>query len=134
MNSKSMFCAAMALAFMSPPIALASPNLAGKTVQLIIASGPGSGFDAWGRTVAHNIGRHLPGNPTIVPQNMPGAGGFTAANYIYNIAPKDGTALGLIQSATALAQISGIPGARFDATKMSWLGTTTIESPRLRRL
>ena len=87
-----MFCAAMALTFMTAPMALASPNLAGKTVQLIIASGPGSGFDAWGRAVAHNIGRHLPGNPTVVPQNMPGAGGLTAANYIYNIAPKDGTA------------------------------------------
>ena len=128
MNSKSMFCAAMALAVMTTPMALASPNLAGKNVQLIIASGPGSGFDAWGRAVAHNIGRHLPGNPTIVPQNMPGAGGYTAANYIYNIAPKDGTAFGLIQSATALAQISGIPGARFDAAKITWLGTTTIES------
>jgi tripartite-type tricarboxylate transporter receptor subunit TctC len=122
-----MFCAVMALAFMTAPVASASPNLAGKTVQLTIPSGPGSGFDAWGRTVAHNIGRHLPGDPTVVPQNMPGAGGFTAANYIYNIAPKDGTALGLIQSATALAQMTGMPGARFDATKITWLGTTTTE-------
>ena len=63
---------------------------------MVIASGPGGGFDLWGRMVARHIGKHLPGKPNVVPQNMPGAGGFVAANHIYNVAPKDGTAMAII--------------------------------------
>ena len=59
-----------------------TPNLAGKTVQMVIGFGPGGGYDLWARTVAKHIGKHLPGNPTVVPQNMPGAGSFTAAAHI----------------------------------------------------
>src|SRR3954449_12446050 len=73
-----------------------APNLAGKTVQMIIGFGPGGGYDLWGRTVGRHIGKYLPGNPTVVPQNMPGAGSFVAANNIYTLAPKDGTVMGII--------------------------------------
>ena len=66
-----------------------APTLAGKTVTMIIAAGAGDGgLNVWGRIVARHIGRNLPGNPTVVAQNMPGAGGFVAANHIYNVAPK----------------------------------------------
>jgi tripartite-type tricarboxylate transporter receptor subunit TctC len=78
--------------------------------------------------VARFIGSHLPGNPTIVPQNMPGAGSYAAAAYIYNIAPKDGTAMGIIDSDAPLGPIFGETGARFDPVKMSWLGTPTTET------
>jgi len=101
---------------------------AGKTVNLIIGFGPGGGYDLWARILARHIGRHLPGNPTVTPQNMEGAGSYRAANFIYNVAPKDGTAFALIARDTPLGPLTGAPGAQFDATKLSWLGTPAIET------
>src|SRR3954467_14443828 len=95
---------------------------AGKTVTLIIGFGTGGGYDLWGRTVARHIGKHLPGKPTGVPQNMPGAGSYVAARHLYAAAPKDGTVFGIIARDAALGPLSNAPGARFDATKISWLG------------
>ncbi len=103
-------------------------TFAGKTVNMIIGFGTGGGYDLWGRTVARHIGRHLPGNPNVVPQNMEGAGSFRAANFIYNVAPKDGTAIALIARDAVLGPLIGTPGAQFDATKLSWLGTPAIET------
>ena len=94
----------------------AGETLAGKTVTLIIGFGAGGGYDLWGRLVARHIGRHLPGNPTVVPQNMPGAGSYVAASHIYVAAPKDGTMFAIIARDAALGPLSGAPGARFDAT------------------
>ena len=104
-------------------------TLADKTVTMIIASGPGGGFDLWGRMVARHIGRHLPGRPNVVPQNMPGAGGFVAANHLYNVAPKDGTAMAIMPAGTPLGPIMGASGARFDATRFNWVGTPATETP-----
>ena len=120
--------AVAALAALTAPVAAQAPSLAGKNVQMIIGSGSGGGYDLWGRVVARHIGKHLPGNPTVVPQNMPGAGSFTAANYIYNVAPKDGTAMGIIASPAVLGPITGAPGARFDPTRITWLGSPTKET------
>src|SRR4029078_2444269 len=66
----------------------------GKSVRMLIGYGPGGGYDIYGRLVAEFLPRHLPGNPTIIAQNMPGAGSFVAAKYVYDVAPKDGTVLG----------------------------------------
>src|SRR3954452_1724666 len=66
----------------------------GKTVRLIIGYGPGGGYDIYGRLAAEFLGRHIPGNPTIVPVNMPGGGSLKAIDYLYNVAPQDGTHLG----------------------------------------
>jgi tripartite-type tricarboxylate transporter receptor subunit TctC len=106
----------------------AGDSLAGKSVAMIIGFGPGGGYDLWGRTVGRHIGRHLPGTPSVVPQNMPGAGSYAAASYIFNIAPKDGTVLGIIARDAALGPLSGAPGARFDPTRLSWIGTPTKET------
>jgi tripartite-type tricarboxylate transporter receptor subunit TctC len=95
---------------------------------MIIGFGAGGGYDLWGRTVGRHIGRHLPGAPTVIPQNMPGAGSYAAASYIFNIAPKDGTVLGIIARDAALGPLSGATGARFDPTKLSWIGTPTKET------
>ncbi len=103
-------------------------SLAGRSVQMIIGFGPGGGYDLWGRTVGRAIGRHLPGHPNVVPQNMPGAGSYVAASYIYNIAPKDGSVLGIIARDAALGPISGAAGARFDPVRLSWIGTPTKET------
>jgi tripartite-type tricarboxylate transporter receptor subunit TctC len=105
-----------------------TPNLAGKTVTMIIGFGPGGGYDRWGRVVAAHIGKHLPGKPTVISQNMPGGGSFNAANNIYTVAPKDGTAMAIIARDAPLGPISGMPGARFDSLKMTWLGTPTTET------
>jgi tripartite-type tricarboxylate transporter receptor subunit TctC len=117
----------IALAVATPATAQA-PSLAGKNVTMLIGFGPGGGYDAWGRVVARHIGRHLPGNPNVVPQNMPGGGSFNAANNIYTIAPKDGTVLGIIARDAALGPLTGAPGARFDPLKISWVGTPTTET------
>jgi tripartite-type tricarboxylate transporter receptor subunit TctC len=112
----------------APARAQAGPSLAGKNVQMLIGFGAGGGYDLWGRVVARHIGQHLPGSPTVVPQNMPGAGSFVAANNIYNLAPKDGSVMGIIARDAALGPITGAVGARFDPTKITWLGTPTTET------
>jgi tripartite-type tricarboxylate transporter receptor subunit TctC len=106
----------------------AGPFAGGKPLTMIIGFGPGGGYDLWGRVVARYIGKHLPGNPNAVPQNMPGAGSYTAASNIYNIAPKDGTVMGIIARDAALGPLTGQPGARFDPQKISWIGTPTTET------
>jgi tripartite-type tricarboxylate transporter receptor subunit TctC len=116
----------LAVSAIASAIALAS--MPASAAQMIIGFGPGGGYDLWGRTVARHIEKHVPGNPNFVPQNMPGAGSFNAANYIYNVAPKDGTVIGIIARDAALGPLTGAQGARFDATKMTWLGTPTTET------
>jgi tripartite-type tricarboxylate transporter receptor subunit TctC len=101
---------------------------AGKQVKMIIGLGTGGGYDLWARMVARHIGKHLPGNPTVISQNMEGAGSFRAASYMYSQAPKDGTVMALIARDASLGPITGNSGAQFDPTKFSWLGTTTTET------
>ena len=121
--------AIFALVLTSPIAAQpAGDSLAGKSVSMIIGFGAGGGYDLWGRTVGRHIGRHLPGAPTVIPQNMPGAGSYAAASYIFNIAPKDGSVLGIIARDAALGPLSGATGARFDPTRLSWIGTPTKET------
>ncbi len=101
---------------------------AGKTVSMIIGFGPGGGYDTWGRLVAGHIGAHLPGNPSVVAQNLPGGGSYRAASFIYHQAPNDGTTLALIARDAVLGPLTGEPGALFDATKFSWIGTPATET------
>ena len=97
----------------------------GKTVGINIGYGAGGGYDTYGRVLARHLGRHIPGNPIVVPKNMPGAGALKAANYIYNSAPKDGTELGLVASSTLMEPLLGNDQAQFDASKYTWLGSMT---------
>jgi tripartite-type tricarboxylate transporter receptor subunit TctC len=118
----------LACLLIAPAFAAAQPaEPLGKQVTLIIGFGPGGGYDLWGRLVARHIAKHLPGHPTVVPQNMPGAGSYVAASHIYAAAPRDGTVFAIVARDAALGPLSGAPGARFDATKMSWLGSPTRE-------
>jgi tripartite-type tricarboxylate transporter receptor subunit TctC len=94
----------------------------GKNVNFIIGTAPGGGYDAYSRLIAHHIGKHLPGQPSVVPQNMPGAAGIRAANYLYNVAPKDGTVIGMVDQAVYLDQILGTAGLTVDASKFNWIG------------
>jgi len=93
----------------------------GKTLRMLIGYGPGGGYDIYGRLVAEFLPRHLPGHPTIIPQNMPGAGSFVAAKYIYDVAPKDGTVLGSLAQTLALDSMTNT-SAKLDVAKMPYIG------------
>lgn len=105
MTSRLFLTTAVLLAEMQVTFAQAPATnyYAGKTVYMIIGFGAGGGYDLWARTVARHIGKHLPGNPTVVSQNMQGGGSFVAAAPIYTAAPKDGTAMGIIARDAPLA-------------------------------
>ena len=125
-NNNGRFGMSRILPFVLAPLlalpAHAQPvDLAGKTVTLAISTPAGGGYDLYGRVVARHIGRYLPGNPVVVPQNMPGAGSLIAANWLYNQAAKDGTAIAIIPSATLFENLLGNTSARFDARKFHWL-------------
>ena len=93
----------------------------GKTLRLLIGYGPGGGYDIYGRLVAEFLPRHLPGNPTIIPQNMPGGGSFVAAKYMYEAAPKDGTVLGSLAQTLALDSVVNAK-TKIDVAKMPYIG------------
>jgi tripartite-type tricarboxylate transporter receptor subunit TctC len=94
----------------------------GKTITLQIGYGPGGGYDLYARQLARFYGRHVPGEPTVVTQNVPGAGSLKLANQIYNAAPKDGTVIAAIGREQVTAKLFGVTGVQFDATKMNWIG------------
>ena len=100
----------------------------GKTVTIVVSTSTGGGYDAMARTIARHIGRHVPGNPNFVIRNMPGAGGIAAVNWLFNVAEKDGTTLGLVSNATPLEPLFGTKEARYDATRFNWLGTPSFET------
>jgi tripartite-type tricarboxylate transporter receptor subunit TctC len=94
----------------------------GKTITLQIGYVPGGGYDLYARQLARYYGLHVAGQPTVVTQNVPGAGSLKLANQIYNVAPRDGTTIGSIGREQVTAKLFGVPGVQFDATKMSWIG------------
>ena len=112
---------------------LALPNVAradsvadfykGKSINIIVGFGPGGGYDLYARTLAQHLGRHIPGNPSIVVQNMTGAGSVRAANFVYNSAPKDGTTIAAVNQNMPMYQLLGGKAAQFDASKLAWIGS-----------
>src|SRR5262249_11829143 len=96
------------LALAMPGPAAAEPDFySGKSIQVLIGFSAGGGYDVYARTLARHMGRHIPGNPRLVPQNMPGAGSLKAANYLYNVAPRDGTAIGTFAPGMAVEPLLG---------------------------
>ena len=100
---------------------------AGKNLELYIGYSVGGGYDLYARTIARHIGKHIPGNPTVVVKNMEGAGSLRLANWLYNVAPKDGTVFGTIGRGTPFDPLLGHKGASFDATKFTWIGSANHE-------
>jgi tripartite-type tricarboxylate transporter receptor subunit TctC len=94
----------------------------GKEITLSMGFGPGGGYDTYGRLFARHFGRFVPGNPNVVPKNVPGAGSMKLANEIYNVAKKDGTELGLFAASTALEPLFGTAEAKYETTKYTWIG------------
>jgi tripartite-type tricarboxylate transporter receptor subunit TctC len=113
-----------ALAF-APHAAKAQDFYRGRTVTLYVGFGVGGTYDLYARAVAQHLGRHIPGSPTVVVVNMPGAGGIAAANYMYRVAPKDGTALALTAQSVATDQLFGVEGIQYDVRRFIWVGRIT---------
>jgi len=99
----------------------------GRTVTIDIGYSAGGGYDIYARVLARHLGDHIPGNPTVIPQNMPGAGSLKVVNYLYNIAPKDGTVLATFARGMAMEPLLDKQGIEFDAQKLTWIGSITNE-------
>jgi tripartite-type tricarboxylate transporter receptor subunit TctC len=97
----------------------------GKTINMVIGFSVGGGYDLYGRLVARHIGKHIPGKPNVVPQNMTGAGSLRAAMYTYSVAPKDGTVIGVFGRTVPTTPLLSPTSAQFDGTKFTWLGSVT---------
>jgi tripartite-type tricarboxylate transporter receptor subunit TctC len=103
--------------------AAAGEFYAGKTLEIVVPSGAGTdSYDTLSRLVARHLGRHLAGNPNVIVENMPGAGGIRAANQLYNLAPRDGTVIGMLDESIYETQLFKMPALRADVTKMNWIG------------
>ena len=105
----------------------------GKTVTMMIGVSAGGEYDLHARLIARHIGKYIPGSPSVVAQNMTGAAGVTMTNYLYNVAPKDGSYLGMIQNGMPIAQVLGTPNLQFDTGKFQWIGSIspTVETMAL---
>jgi tripartite-type tricarboxylate transporter receptor subunit TctC len=99
----------------------------GKTIELYIGYDPGGGYDTYARLVARHIGKHIPGNPDVVPKNMPGAGSVKLANWLWEAAPKDGTVFGAISRGAPFEPVLGNDKAKFKANKYTWVGSANNE-------
>jgi tripartite-type tricarboxylate transporter receptor subunit TctC len=100
----------------------------GKQVRIIVGSATGGGYDLYARHLARYLGKHIPGNPTVIVQNMPGAGGLAATNHLYARAPRDGLAIGIVQGTLTYAQVAKSPQAMFDMQQFGWLGSANMTS------
>jgi len=108
---------------------LAEPSFyAGRQITFIAGSGVGGGYDLLTRLAARHLGRLIPGHPTVIVQNMPAAGSLAATNHVYNVAPKDGTVIALIQRGMLLAKLANPSGVRFELDKLNWLGSLNSET------
>jgi tripartite-type tricarboxylate transporter receptor subunit TctC len=114
-------------ALVAAPLA-AAQSYAGKTVSVIVGFKPGGGYDAVARVLARHLSKHLPGQPNVIVQNMPGGNSIIAANYLYNIARPDGLTLGTFNRNLPIAQLTGVAGVKFDMLQFAWIGSVANET------
>ena len=124
---------ASALALLLSPVAVQAQGAAdfykGKTVSIIVSTGAGGGYDSLARGLARHLPKYIPGTPNMIVQNMPGGGHMLAANYVYSVAPKDGSVLAALNQNVPSHQVLDGAGARYDANKFIWLGRFTEGNP-----
>jgi len=125
MAARAIVLAFAALSVLAPVHAAdtAAPFYKGKQIIMLIASGAGGGYDAYARTLARYLPKYIPGNPTIVPKNVPGAGGLIAANTLYNTTAPDGLTFAALTNGVAMDPLFGETAGRFEAQKFNWLGS-----------
>jgi tripartite-type tricarboxylate transporter receptor subunit TctC len=104
------------------PASAQEPFYKGKQIRIVISTGVAGGYAEYARVLTEHMGKHIAGHPSFLVQSMPGAGGLTAANWLYANAPQDGTTIGIVHSTVPLAPLWGSKGARFDTLKLHWLG------------
>ncbi len=123
----ALLAAAIVLALAGSRPLEAQSFFAGKTVRIVVGLAPGGGFDTYARLLARHLGRHIPGNPAIIVENMTGAGGLISANHVYRVARPDGLSLAHVPGTLLLGQVLGQPGIEFDARKFEYIGATVKE-------
>jgi tripartite-type tricarboxylate transporter receptor subunit TctC len=114
---------ALEFLFIAAAGAQGQPDFKGKTVKIIIGTATGGGVDLWTRLIAQYLGKHLPGEPTVIVQNMPGGSSLVATNYVYNLAKPDGLTLGALQAGVYFDQVLGRDSVKFDWSKFTWIGS-----------
>jgi tripartite-type tricarboxylate transporter receptor subunit TctC len=124
------FLAAICLALMVHP-ATAQEFYKGKQINFVVSADAGNSYDTFARLLARHLAKHIPGEPHILVQNMPGAGGLRATNWLFNVAPRDGLTIGMINNTLAFDPLYGNRLAQFEAVKFNWLGTPSQESAML---
>ena len=129
MARRSLICALAVLALCAAPAAAQSVEdfYRGKSIRFLVGYGAGTGYDVYMRVVQRHIGAHIPGKPNIIPENMPGAGGLVMTNYLYNVAPRDGTAIGMPSRDLVTEPLYGNKEARYDAQKFGWIGSVSAD-------
>ena len=125
----ALLAVSLLLGFTAPPLAAQAISYQGKQIRMVVGSSTGGGYDLWARLLARYYGRHLPGNPEIIVQNMPGAGSLVAANHVYNVAKPDGFTLGAILPALYFDQLVGRKEVQFDWAKFTWIGSPEQNAP-----
>ena len=122
----------IAFALLIPPeflLAAEANFFSGKTVRIVVGTSPGGGFDVYSRALARHMGSYIPGNPTFIVENMPGAGHRIAANHVYKVARPDGLTIGNFFGGLLVGQVLGYPGIEFDAVKFEYVGVPVKDSP-----
>src|SRR3954470_21123663 len=98
----------------------------GKQLRFVLGAAAGQDYDLWARLIGRHLSRHLPGSPVVVVQNMPGAGQMLATNWLYNVAPRDGTVWGMVSRNIPNAAFQNFAGVRYDPTKFNWIGSPEL--------
>jgi tripartite-type tricarboxylate transporter receptor subunit TctC len=112
----------------APGLSHGAANFEGKTITIVVGYKPGGGYDRYARLFQKFLPRYIPGNPTVIIQNMPGANSIIAANHIYSVAKPDGLTIGTFNNGLVIAQLTKVEGVRFDLTKMAWIGSTASDA------
>jgi tripartite-type tricarboxylate transporter receptor subunit TctC len=104
----------------------ANEFLKGKQIRIVVGTAPGQDYDLWARLIGRHITRHVPGQPALIVENMPGAGHIIATNYLFNVAPRDGTVIGMVSRNMTDAAVMGLANVRYDPGRFNWLGSPEI--------
>ena len=125
---RRLFIAAALATAAALPLAAQAQHYAGKTITIVVGYKPGGGYDRTARMLARHLPDHIPGKPSIIVQNMPGANSLIAANHVYNVAKPDGLTIGTFNRNLPIAQLLKVDGVKFDMTKFAWIGSAASES------
>jgi tripartite-type tricarboxylate transporter receptor subunit TctC len=130
--TKIVLLLALVLASSTPAAAQGSTTqgadefLKGKQIRIVVGTAPGQDYDLWARLIGRHLTRHVPGQPALIVENMPGAGHIIATNYLFNVAPRDGTVIGMVSRNMTDAAVMGLANVRYDPGRFNWLGSPEI--------